>query len=93
MTNRTIERSDPVPARSTYSVGEFADQLGLAEVTVYRAIHLGHIPAIKFAGRYLVPAQVLDDLLEAAMTQGLVDIALWLPTQSGERDGDPSVSR
>ena len=93
MTNRTIERSGPPPVRSTYSVREFADRLGLAEVTVYRAIHSGQIPAIKFAGRYLVPAQVLEDLLEAAMTRGLVDIALWAPTQSGVRDGDPSVSR
>jgi len=69
---------------STYSVGEFARTLGVGEMTVYRAIHAGRLPAIKFGGRYVVPAKALDELIEAAMsTGGLVDIAERLSAQGG----------
>jgi len=69
---------------SVYSVGEFARALGVGEMTVYRAIHAGRLPAIKFGGRYVVPAKALDDLIEAAMSSGgLVDIAEREPVQGG----------
>jgi len=61
-----------------YSVGEVARLLGMAEMTVYRAIHAGEFPAIKFRGRYVVPAKALDDIVQVAMTTGaLVDVAAW----------------
>jgi excisionase family DNA binding protein len=68
----------------TYSVGEFARALGVGEMTVYRAIHAGRLPAIKFGGRYVIPAKALKDLIEAAMSSGgLVDVAERLQTQGG----------
>ena len=35
-------------------------------------------PAIKFRGRYIVPAKALDDIVQVAMSTGaLVDVADW----------------
>ena len=71
-----------VPA--VYSVGEFARALGVGEMTVYRAIHGGRLPAIKFGGRYVVPAKALEELIDTAMsTGGLVDIAEWESADGG----------
>jgi excisionase family DNA binding protein len=57
------------------SVDEFAAAVGIGEMSVYRAIHAGRLPAIKFGGRYLVPIKALDNLVEAAMAAGgLVDL-------------------
>jgi len=61
--------------RAFYSVEKFAGAIGVGEMSVYRAIHAGRLPAIKFGGRYLVPAKALENLIEVAMTAGaLVDI-------------------
>jgi excisionase family DNA binding protein len=62
-----------------YAVGRFAQALGIGEASVYRAIHAGRLPALKFGGRYMVPAKVLDQLVAAAMNGGLVDIDTWEP--------------
>lgn len=64
---------DPDPV--FYSVERFAAAIGVGEMSVYRAIHAGRLPAIKFGGRYLVPARALKDLVDTAMAAGaLVDI-------------------
>jgi excisionase family DNA binding protein len=56
-------------------VDEFAAAIGVGEMSVYRAIHAGRLPAIKFGGRYLVPAKALENLIETAMAAGaLVDL-------------------
>jgi excisionase family DNA binding protein len=69
---------------SMYSVGEFARALGVGEMTVYRAIHSGRLPAIKFGGRYVIPAKALEQLIEAAMSSGgLVDVAERVSAQGG----------
>ncbi|GAB2635382.1 helix-turn-helix domain-containing protein [Kribbella swartbergensis] len=69
--------------RAFYGVGDFARALGIGEMSVYRAIHAGRLPALKFGGRYMVPAKVLDQLVEAAMHGGLVDIDEWEPGAQG----------
>ena len=70
--------SQPVP-RAFYGVGDFAQALGIGEMSVYRAIHAGRLPTLKFGGRFVVPAKVLDQLVEAAMSGGVVDIDEWEP--------------
>jgi excisionase family DNA binding protein len=65
--------------RSFYGVGEFADAIGVGQELVRRAIHDGRLPALKFGGRYTIPARVLDELVEAVMSGGLVDINEWTP--------------
>jgi excisionase family DNA binding protein len=79
-----MSRPDVAPAPAVYSVGSFAQALGVGEMSVYRAIHAGRLPAIKFGGRYVVPARVLDELIAAAMESGgLVDVERWVPTVDG----------
>ncbi|KIR63545.1 helix-turn-helix domain-containing protein [Micromonospora haikouensis] len=61
------------PRPRFHSVSEVAAILGMSEVTLYRAIHAGQFPAIKVRGRLVIPARVLDDMEESALTTGLVD--------------------
>jgi excisionase family DNA binding protein len=75
------DASGPVPA--FYSVERFAGAMGVGEMSVYRAIHAGRLPAIKFGGRYLVPAKALEALIDTAMAAGeLVDIENIAPAVS-----------
>jgi excisionase family DNA binding protein len=47
--------------------------LGMAPMTLYRAIHAGEFPAVKIRGRYVIPARALEQMEQAALdTQGLV---------------------
>jgi excisionase family DNA binding protein len=52
--------------RRWHSVTEVAQMLGLAPMTVYRAIHAGQLPAMKLGRRYLIPARALDAMEEVA---------------------------
>ena len=52
--------------RRWLSVTEVAQMLGLAPMTVYRAIHAGQLPAMKLGRRYLIPAHALDAMEEVA---------------------------
>ncbi|TCN36863.1 excisionase family DNA binding protein [Kribbella orskensis] len=71
-------------APSFYGVGAFAKAVGIGTASVYRAIHAGHLPALKFGGRYVVPARVLDQLVEAVMGGELVDLDEWRPAPGEE---------
>jgi excisionase family DNA binding protein len=74
-TNKHQAQSEP----SFYGVGAFAKAVGVGTASVYRAIHDGNLPALKFGGRYVVPARVLDQLVEAVMGGELVDLDDWRP--------------
>lgn len=75
--------SQPVP-RAFYGVRDFAKAIAVGEMSVYRAIHAGRLPNLKFGGRFVIPAKVLDQLIEAAMNDGTVDIDNWEPPVDGE---------
>jgi excisionase family DNA binding protein len=65
-----------------HSVAGAAKILGTSEVTLYRAIHAGQFPALKIRGRYVIPARVLDEMEEAALSSGaMVDAAAWAETR------------
>lgn len=69
----------PQEPRRFYSVAEVARILGTSEMTVRRAIHAGEFPAVRIRGRFIVPAKVLDDIAEAALTaHAVVDAADWV---------------
>lgn len=51
-------------------VAETAAFMRLDESTLYRHLRAGRFPAVKVGGRYLVPAAVLDQLAEEALTSG-----------------------
>jgi excisionase family DNA binding protein len=64
---------------SFYSVSEVADLFGMSGMTLYRAIREGQFPAIRVRGRVIIPARVIDALVDAAATSGeLVDAADWV---------------
>jgi excisionase family DNA binding protein len=63
----------PLAQRQWYSVAEVARMFGMAQMTLYRAIHDGEFPAVKIRGRYVIPAKALDAMEQAAVTtQALV---------------------
>jgi len=55
------------PERRWYSVAEVARMFGMAQMTLYRAIHAGEFPAVKIRGRYVIPARALAAMEEAAV--------------------------
>jgi len=76
----STEGSAQTGPRRWYSVAEAALMLGMAPMTLYRAIHAGEFPAVKIRGRYVVPARALDELERAAVdTNGPVTSADIVP--------------
>ena len=59
------------PPRSDrfFSVAEAAAILKVSEVTIYREIAAGDFPAVKFRGRYVVPAKAIDQLEADALAR------------------------
>ncbi|MCY7341675.1 MAG: helix-turn-helix domain-containing protein [Pseudonocardia sp.] len=67
------------------SVAEQADELGISEVTLYRAIKAGEFPAVRIRGRVVIPAGAVDAMADAALAGGTaVDAASWVVVQRGE---------
>ncbi len=56
--------------RSWLSIAEVASDLGMCQMTLYRAIRAGEFPAVRIGRRLVVPARVLDDMAEAALASG-----------------------
>lgn len=54
------------PARSAYSVQEVAEQLGICQAGVYRAMKRGELEAVTLGGRRLIPARSIGKLLSRA---------------------------
>ncbi|WP_244945586.1 helix-turn-helix domain-containing protein [Couchioplanes caeruleus] len=47
-------------------------------MTLYRAIKAGEFPAIRIRGRLIVPSRVLEELVNAAVSEnGAVNAAAW----------------
>ena len=66
-------RSEPAPARRTYSVDEAAVILGISRTTAYQCAKTKELPSLclrganwhrSFRGRILISAAVIDALLE-----------------------------
>ena len=75
-TRRARKPQEAAPEAEPTFVGVdwIAASMGVGEMSIYRAIHSGRLPALKFGGRYLVPFRALEDLVERAMSgDGLVD--------------------
>ena len=57
-----------MPGESPWlSVAETARELGISEMTLYRAIQAGDFPAVRVRNRLIVPRRALDDLAAAAV--------------------------
>ena len=78
---QTFPLRPPAPRRF-YSVAEVAEMSGISSVTLYRAINAGEFPAVKVRGRVIVPAKVLDALIDGAVETGaMVDAASYVVTR------------
>jgi hypothetical protein len=52
-------------------------------MTLYRAIRSGQFPAVQLMGRLIIPAQVIDKIIDAALDTGtLVDTEEWATATS-----------
>jgi len=49
-----------------YDVQEVADMFKMSRMTVYRAIGSGELKAVRIRGRWLVPARVIEELVDEA---------------------------
>jgi len=61
MTNNQTEAAGP----KFYDVQEVADMFKMSRMTVYRAIGSGELRAVRIRGRWLVPARVIEALVDA----------------------------
>lgn len=70
-----------------YSVAQVAEMFGMSTMTVYRAIAANEFPAVRVRGRLVVPARVLEAIVDAAVYEhGAVDaasLAARKPADSG----------
>ena len=65
-----------------YSVPEAARMIGMAPVTLYRAIREGEFPAMRIRGRLIIPARAIDAMIDAAITENtVVDASGWAVVQ------------
>jgi len=80
---KPLTKPDGLPSEAPprfYTVSETANMLRTSAITMYRAINDGEFPAVRVRGRLIVPAKVIDALIEAAVdTYSLVDAADWVP--------------
>ena len=58
------QRSEPAVARRTYSVDEAAAILGISRTTAYQCVKTKELPSLRFRGRIVISAAVIDALLE-----------------------------
>lgn len=55
--------------RRFLTVSEAAVILGISPDLIYRSIRTGDFPALKFRGRYVIPAKVVDAMESAMMAE------------------------
>lgn len=59
----SIPQSEQVAVRRTYSVDEAAAILGISRTTAYECVKSNELPALRFRGRIVISAAVIDALL------------------------------
>lgn len=83
---RPSSHDDDNGSQRFYSVAQVAQMFGMSTMTLYRAIAAHEFPAVRVRGRLIVPARVLDALVEAALIeQGVVDAAELVPGNRSTR--------
>lgn len=81
----TSTNAEPAKAPLFYSVAEVAEMFGMSAMTVYRAIAANEFPAVRVRGRLVIPARVLDAIVDAAFDEhGTVDVASFAAHKPAE---------
>lgn len=63
--------ADNAPARTKFlTVAEVAQMLRVSRMTVYRWIHAGDMPAVRFGRSFRVPQQAVEVFMQEAMLSG-----------------------
>jgi excisionase family DNA binding protein len=57
------------------TVAEVADVMRVSNMTVYRLVHAGELPAVRFGRSYRVPAKAVENYLRSSRVEGTSDIA------------------
>ncbi len=57
------------------TVAEVAEITRVSRMTVYRMVHSGELPAIRFGSSYRVPRSALDQLLTGNMDEDLREVS------------------
>ncbi|MGJ9402950.1 helix-turn-helix domain-containing protein [Arthrobacter sp. KK5.5] len=57
------------------TVGEVADVMRVSKMTVYRLVHSGELPAVRFGRSYRVPETAVGDYLRTACVEGTSETA------------------
>ncbi|MDJ0311792.1 helix-turn-helix domain-containing protein [Arthrobacter sp. H35-D1] len=52
------------------TVQEVASLMRVSKMTVYRMVHAGELPAVRFGRSYRVPANAVESCLRAAVVDG-----------------------
>ena len=74
-------------APTFYTVREAAKVLRCDPATLYRAIRDESFPAVRLRSRYVIPAQVLNQMIQDAIDTGAcVDLAKIAAERRAERD-------
>ncbi len=66
--------SETPPAMRFLTVQEVADTMRVSSMTVYRMVHSGEIPAIRFGRSFRIPESALGQLL-SQFDRGSIDQA------------------
>ncbi len=58
------------PRTTFLTVAEVADMLRVSRMTVYRWVHAGDMPAVRFGRSFRVPQAAVDEFLQQAQLNG-----------------------
>ncbi len=59
------------PQRTTFlTVAEVADLVRVSRMTVYRWVHAGELPAVRFGRSFRVPQQAVEQFMQQAQLAG-----------------------
>ncbi|UIK88785.1 helix-turn-helix domain-containing protein [Arthrobacter polaris] len=53
-----------------FTVQEVAELMRVSKMTIYRMVHAGELPAVRFGRSYRVPANAVESYLRAAVVDG-----------------------
>lgn len=57
------------------TVAEVAEMMRVSKMTVYRLVHAGDLPAVRFGRSYRVPETAVEDYLKTARVDGASETA------------------
>lgn len=58
-----------------FTVAEVAEMTRVSRMTVYRMVHSGELPAVRFGNSYRVPKSALDQLLSGGSSDDLRQVS------------------